>query len=198
MKKAILYCALAIAALAATNARADEFSFSFTGPDVSRSNQFSFSGSGTLYATYTGTADIWDISYMSGSVTTETYTGTHTAPASTTYDIGGLLSAGTFQGNDNLLYYPPGLSLSGPDYFDLNGVSFSLLGSTDVNLSTGFFFIVPYDQGVDGNQWEAVTETVCWEGRGDPPSATPEPGSLALLGTSILGGAGILRRRFRA
>jgi PEP-CTERM motif len=32
----------------------------------------------------------------------------------------------------------------------------------------------------------------------DPPAATPEPGSLALLGTSILGGAGILRRRFRA
>lgn len=28
------------------------------------------------------------------------------------------------------------------------------------------------------------------------PAATPEPGSLALLGTSILGGAGILRRRF--
>lgn len=32
----------------------------------------------------------------------------------------------------------------------------------------------------------------------DPPAATPEPGSLALLGTSILGGAGVLRRRFRA
>jgi hypothetical protein len=32
----------------------------------------------------------------------------------------------------------------------------------------------------------------------DPPAAAPEPGSLALLGTSILGGAGILRRRFRA
>lgn len=28
------------------------------------------------------------------------------------------------------------------------------------------------------------------------PAATPEPGSLALLGTSILGGAGLLRRRF--
>jgi hypothetical protein len=28
------------------------------------------------------------------------------------------------------------------------------------------------------------------------PSATPEPGSLALLGTSILGGAGLLRLRF--
>jgi hypothetical protein len=32
----------------------------------------------------------------------------------------------------------------------------------------------------------------------DPPAATPEPGGLALLGTSILGSAGILPRRFRA
>lgn len=32
----------------------------------------------------------------------------------------------------------------------------------------------------------------------DPPAATPEPGSLALLGTSILGGVGLLRRRYVA
>lgn len=33
-------------------------------------------------------------------------------------------------------------------------------------------------------------------GFGQPPAATPEPGSLALLGTGVLGLAGVVRRRF--
>jgi hypothetical protein len=81
----------------------------------------------------------------------------------------------------------------------LQGVSFSLVGnSNDVNLDTGVFIIWPYSQGTQGQKSEDVSEQICWQGPGDPPAATPEPGSLALLGTSILGGAGILRRRFRA
>lgn len=203
MKKAVLFCALGIAALAAAPARADQFSFSFSGPSVDRSNQFSFSGSGTLYADYSGVADIWTIESVSGTVTTESYNGRFTAPSSTTYDIGGLLPAspasGSFDGNDNLLYWPGGVSFSGADFFDTNGVSFSLVGSTnDINLDTAFVLIFPYDQGTAGSSSEAVSETICWQGPGDPPAATPEPSSLALLGTSILGGAGLLRRRFRA
>ncbi len=203
MKKILLVCALSIAALAAAPARADVFSFSFTGPDVDRNSQFSFSGSGTLNATYSGADDVWTIDSISGGVTTESYTGRFTPPSSTTYTINSLLPAspatGSFDGNDNLLYYPGGVSLSGFDFFDAHGVSFSLIGSTnDINLDTGYVFIFPYDQGTDGTHSESVSETVCWQGPGDPPAATPEPGSLALLGTSILGGAGVLRRRFRA
>lgn len=197
MKKAILLCVLGIAALGVGSARADEFSFSFSGPDVSHSNEFSFSGSGTLYATYSGALNVWDISYISGTVTTETYTGRFTAPDSTTYNIGGLLPTGTFGNNDNILYAPPGISFSGADYFDTDGVSFSLVGGSDVNLDTAYFIVFPYNQGTDGTQSESVTEQICWQGPGDPPAATPEPGSLALLGTSILGGAGLVRRRFK-
>ena len=192
MKKSLLMCALSIAALTAVPARADVFSFSFTGPDVSFTNHFSFSGSGTLDATYTGAGNIWTIDGISGAVTTETYIN-HSTTDSTTYDIGSLLPAGSFENNDNILYYPSLFD------FDLQGVSFSLVGSpNDVNLDTGIFIIIPFNQGTDGSHSEAVTEQICWQGPGDPPAATPEPGSLALLGTSILGGAGILRRRFQA
>ena len=38
------------------------------------------------------------------------------------------------------------------------------------------------------------TETI---GFGNPPSATPEPGTLSLMGTGLLGVAGVIRRKFR-
>jgi hypothetical protein len=40
----------------------------------------------------------------------------------------------------------------------------------------------------------AGTETI---GFGAPPSATPEPGTLSLMGTGLLGIAGVVRRKFR-
>lgn len=199
MKKALLLCALGIVALAASPARADQFSFSFSGPNVDHSNPFSFSGSGTLDATYSGVGNVWNIDSISGTVTTDTYVN-HTTTDTTTYTIDSLLPAspavGSFDGNDNILYWPGGVSLSGLDFFDTAGVSFSLVGSSnDVNLDTSYVLWFPYNQGTDGTQTEAIGETVCWNG--PSPSATPEPSSLALLGTSILGGAGILRRRFK-
>lgn len=204
MKKVVFLCALGIAALAAGSARADEFSFSFNGPNVDHNNQFSFSGSGTLYADYSGVGNIWTINSIAGTVTTATYVN-HTTTDFTDYTIGSLLPVPpdpqSYDNNDNLLYWPGGLSLSGADFFDSNGVSFSLVGtSADVNLDTGYFWVfglpVPYDQANGGSYSEGISETVCWQAPGDP-SPTPEPGSLALLGTSILGGAGLLRRRFK-
>ena len=85
-------------------------------------------------------------------------------------------------------------------FFDANGITFGLANGIDVNLyasDNGNGTFSP--ASVDGNantaaEAEFVNESVS----AATPPATPEPSSLALLGTSVLGAAGLLRRRLTA
>jgi hypothetical protein len=175
--------ALALATFCTQTSKADTFSFSFTGS--------SFGGSGTLTATQEGNSNQYDITAISGVVDGQ--------------NILALLGVNSFASNDNVLYSPGfeetflGFPIAGPFNFDSDGVSFELASGDRVNLSeSGGFFsatetaqLDPAKNGVR-NVNENVDISVA------KIAATPEPGTLALLGTGILGAAGAIRRRLMA
>jgi len=175
MKQITLACAaLAAVLLPASSAFADTFDFSFTGPY--------FSGSGTFTATFDGGND-YTITAVTGEVAGS--------------DITGLLASGTYPtgpgqvANDNILIYPP--ELAGTKYFDDAGVSFSLADGYDVNLNDTFIFENAVIGSSDFTEFDTVSVTQVPD-----PAVAPEPDSLILLGTGILGIAGTLRRRLLA
>ena len=198
MKKMLMVCALAAGAFATAQvAHADSFTFTFSGSTGSGHNQQTISGTVTFDAPAGGGA----ITNPDGSIT---FTSGETTPPPNnfktgTFNVSGLSAFGpdTFNFADNTLH-----DNGGTYGFDSHGLGLNLQGtSTDVNFnesqaadgSIGFFIVFFNNVDTTWNIQESIVDNSV-----TPPAAAPEPGSLALLGTSILGGAGILRRRFRA
>lgn len=183
--------ALAFLALFSAAAKADPYPVSGSGSG--------FSGAATLDATDDG----------GGTYTITSITGT------SGYGLGvtGLIAPGGFnngegQKNDNLLF-----PSSSTEVVDTNGFAFTdTEGDTDFQVdvfSSGSDQYTAYLLDSDGVMEDIPVTLDVSMVDPDPvftisftpapsPAVTPEPSSLALLGTGILGLAGVVRRRMRA
>jgi len=173
MKFSIALLASAAALAITPAAMADTFYFDFSAAGVS--------SSGTLVGTEIGTSGVYQIT--SGSITTTSGYGTFSGVVDTTGALG----------TDDLLYFPPSASTD-YKYLDNNAVLFdmsygyynALWGGDNNSIYGSGYSDWFYD---DADIVGGGTMTV---------SLTPEPGSLLLLGTGLLGLAFVVYRKARA
>jgi hypothetical protein len=169
--KPLFLCALvAAAALSVQSAKADTFSISFDGGSLG------YSGSGIFVGSETSPG-VFDLTSVLGGSVTDPGFGTSS-----------IVSLSDYAGSDNTLTYP-----NGGQYFDLNGLAFTLANGVSINLfdyvAGSELFEGALESNPNGDISEFVTESV---------GPVPEPSTFVLVGTSILGAAGLFRRRFLA
>ena len=200
-----LHIALGALALATTlstqTAKADSFSFVF-GPSSIPGDH----GTGTLTGSEVTAGPFQD----PGEFRITGAQGTIIGSA-----ITGIRAVNSFGGNDNLLIFLPG---SGEGITDSDGIAISLANGDTVTLLNGVetitdknFHVTDFNEPVtvfdntnsvpnplppDPNPTPTPDPNPTPTPTPDPtPSPVPEPSSICLLGTGVLGVAGIVRRR---
>ena len=181
--RGLLLVVVGVTALETGAARADVFDFSYGGGGIE--------GGVTLTAISTGVPG----EYLATSISGYFAVGNYGSPED--YRVTGLAPVGSYRGNDNLVFYP------GPSgAFDASGVSWLLENGTSQNVSTYIYggvvgydletnFVDPYLGFTYGGTLDPVWFTQ------EETAATPEPGTMGLVGTGVLAVVAMVRRRMR-